>query len=648
MLEKCLVKSYPDYFLNEDSFSNFENLKPTIDNKKSLNANSKRYSENIFKKENLIINEDTIISGFHLNLKKSCKLPKHKYANNIMSLRNHLKPTYNIPNERVINKNQNRNKIISFNRTIGKDDHLVQTDEKWQRRALIPFKNQLDIQKSINFNIISYSPEDYNSNLNKIQIFHKLDKGGSYFPRNRIQTPLSSRHLTEKREKNILSHRIPTLKFQSFYGCFNGEKPNKFKNRAKSNSKNKNNHLEKYNLDKLIEIGDNYENKMIPILSFGKKVKNIKKKIKLKNSLIKNNSELIKNMKKLNNIRDIDNKIQNNIINENKDKMEISHIKEIEIPNNGTVDNLNNIKTENNKKKLNAKNFVYHGQIKRKRNIINNVKIFISAKNSQMFNMNTNNNNNSNSISYKKYKIYQNNKIKKNFKDNNLNKNCSSLTKLKKIKIKSNNFGLKQREDKYDENQSKIVQGITPKNYKRKMELSLNSNENNNSLSNKNSNYNNLKNFMERNKSLNNYIIINGNSENPELIVKTEKPKKILLTENEIMNNKFRGKKSNNFYTNTNINSPVLQNRANIKISDGHNGKKYIKNGNIINININGINNNIQVNNKISKNISSKPKLYYGYDEYNVDNNIIKHSYLESVYSRKKNNLKNASNGNIN
>ena len=146
--------------------------------------------------------------------------------------------------------------------------------------------------------------------------------------------------------------------------------------------------LEEYNLDKLIEIGDNYEKKMIPILCFGKKVNNIKKKIKLKNSLIKNNSELIKNMQKINNIRDIDNKIKNNIINENQDKIEISHIKEIEIRNNGAVDNINNNNIENNKKILSAKKFVYHGQIKRKRNIINNAKTYINTKNNKLININ--------------------------------------------------------------------------------------------------------------------------------------------------------------------------------------------------------------------------------------------------------------------
>jgi len=645
MSGKCQLQSYPEYILNEDSFTNFEILKPTIANKKSLNVNSKRYSGNIFKKENFLINEDNCIPSFHLDLKNSCKIPKNKYTNDIMSERNYLKPYYNISNERDINKHLNRSKIISFNKKIDIDDHLDISDEKVSRKALNSFKDQLDVQKSINFNVLSYRPEDYDSNHNKKQIFHKLDTGRKYIPSNRIQTPLSSRHLTEKKEEKLLSHQIPALKFQSFYGCFNGEKPDKINNKAKSNSKIKNIHLEEYNLDKLIEIGDNYEKKMIPILCFGKKVKNIKKKIKLKNSLIKNNSELIKNMQKINNIRDIDNKIKNNIINENQDKIEISHIKEIEIRNNGAVDNINNNNIENNKKILSAKKFVYHGQIKRKRNIINNAKTYINTKNNKMININ-NNNNDSNSISYKKYKIFQN-KIQKKSKENDLNKSYNSSSKFKKINIKSNHIGFNQRDGKYDdENQNKLFQGITPKNYKRKMELSLNINENNNSFSNKNCNYNNLNNMMERNKSLNNYIIINGNRENPDQIVKPEQPKKILLTESEIINNKYRGKKSNNFKNS--INSSALQNRPNIKISDGNYGKKYIKNGNIINININGINNNIQVNNKISKDIPSKPKLYYGYNAYNVESNIINHSYLESVYSKKKSNLKNASIGNIN
>ena len=88
--------------------------------------------------------------------------------------------------------------------------------------------------------------------------------------------------------------------------------------------------------------------------------------------------------------------------------------------------------------------------------------------------------------------------------------------------------------------------------------------------------------------------------------------------------------------------------KINHKISDRNYGNKYIKNGNIININITGINNNIQVNNKIRKDISSKPKLYYEYDTCNLESNIIKNSYLESVNSKKKSNLKNSSIGHIN
>ena len=626
-MEKCQVKSYPDYLFNEDSFINFENLKSTIENQKSLNADSKRYSRNIFKKENFIIPEDNIIPGFHLELKNSCKIPKHKYTNNFMSERNYLKPYYSISNERDINKLPNRNKINSFNKKNDKDINIDQTGEKVQRRGFNSFKKQLDVQKSVNFNILSFRRENYDSNLNKMHTFHKFDKGRTYFPINRMQTPLSSRHLTKKKEERLLSHKIPTLKFQSFYGCFNEEKPNKINNKAKSNSKIRNTHLEEYNLDKLIEIGDNYENKMIPILSFGKKVKNIKKKIKLKNSLIKNNSELIKKMQKLDSIRDIDNKIQNNIINGNQEKMKISYIKEIEIPNNGFIDNININHTENDKKILSAKKIVYHGQIKRKkkRKIINNAKIYINTKNSKMINMN----NNINSINYKKY---QNNKIQKNSKEVNLNKSCNSLLKFKKIIIKSNHIGFNQRYDKNGENQNQILQGITPKNYKRKKEL----NEINNSSINKIRNYNNLKNILERNKSLNDYTIINGNGnmENPEIIIKAKNPKEILLTKSEIMNFKCKGKKSNNFITN--INSSVLQNRPNIKISDENYGKKYINKGNIININLNGINN------------SYKPKLYYGYNAYKVESNINSLPYLECIYSRKKRNIKNELIDNIN
>ena len=79
----------------------------------------------------------------------------------------------------------------------------------------------------------------------------------------------------------------------------------------------KKNNLEDFNIDKLIEIGDSYENnKMINIMSFGKKLKNIKNKLRNKKRIIsknksKENKSIVKNVYKEKP------KQENNIPNEN-------------------------------------------------------------------------------------------------------------------------------------------------------------------------------------------------------------------------------------------------------------------------------------------------------------------------------------------
>ena len=77
-----------------------------------------------------------------------------------------------------------------------------------------------------------------------------------------------------------MSYQTPTLKYQSFFGSYIRPKNVKNSSQVKSNSKRKINQLEDFNIDKLIEIGDNCSDKWKNILSFGKKIKSIKNKIK--------------------------------------------------------------------------------------------------------------------------------------------------------------------------------------------------------------------------------------------------------------------------------------------------------------------------------------------------------------------------------
>ena len=78
------------------------------------------------------------------------------------------------------------------------------------------------------------------------------------------------------------SYQTPVLKFQSFYGSFTRQKNSRNLNQSKSTSKRTVNQLKDFNIDKLIEIGDNQDNKLKHILSFGNKIKDIRNKFKMR------------------------------------------------------------------------------------------------------------------------------------------------------------------------------------------------------------------------------------------------------------------------------------------------------------------------------------------------------------------------------
>ena len=649
MIEKYQVNSYPENYLEDNSDIDMEKVKSILANKKAAYMNAKRYSGNSFQPESLHMMEDDNISGYQLDLKSSCKDSKYHDTKYNMTERgnkyNDCKKSGSLPPQNymeeidtcyssgrgVIDKYLNNNKINSLSKKIYKDKFLNQTDEQIQKRRIKSIQNEFNVQRRDNFNVLSYRPEEDESNLNKlngkiIQIFKKQDVEELFIPSNRTKSPLSSKHSSEKKEEKLLSYQNPALKFQSFFGAFVKPKHNKVTSQAKSLSKIK---LDDYNIDKLIEIGDNCENKLSPILCFGKKLKNIKNKMKLKNNKYSTNSNLIQNIQKNNEINNIDNIIKNNIINENgeKNSLKISQTKEIEIGN-------NDIDNEINNKILSTKKIVYHGQIKRKRNIIKNAKTYNNYQVKEIIN-NGNCNGSQNPINHKNIK---NNNIKKDL-DNNMNKNGSSSSKIKKNNLQSRQKIIEQsiKNNKSNENQIQTCQeGITPQVYSqnKNIDLSININKYVYSFKNKNNNFHNVNNILERNKSVNN-TIINGN-ENREIIkpiVQAELPEKALLTESQILRKKEKSKNNNNNIK-IDINGMFTKNKSSIKISEGEQySKKNSKNNYNGNININ---NSSKIIKKVTKDKGIKPKNYYGYDSYNMEGCINNHSYYVSIHSRKK------------
>ena len=120
-------------------------------------------------------------------------------------------------------------------------------------------------------------------------MFKKQETSELFFPSKRTKSPQfvsnnSAKKENEKKNDNKMksSYQTPTLKFQSFYGSFTRQKNSRNLNQSKSTCKRTVNQLKDFNIDKLIEIGDNQDNKLKNILSFGNKIKDIRNKFKMR------------------------------------------------------------------------------------------------------------------------------------------------------------------------------------------------------------------------------------------------------------------------------------------------------------------------------------------------------------------------------
>ena len=183
-------------------------------------------------------------------------------------------------------KNKSSNKITKINNNantqrINLNENINQRNKR-QRALVKPHKRQIDVNKSDNFKIMSYRPIEYDSDINYnlnnnrpklVQIYKKQGVDEICFPSKRTFSPLQKRYQSS------------TLKYQSFFGSFNGTK------NSKSTSKIKVNQLNDFNIDKLIEIGDKYINLCKPILPLGETMNNniLNYKNRIKNRIPKKN-----------------------------------------------------------------------------------------------------------------------------------------------------------------------------------------------------------------------------------------------------------------------------------------------------------------------------------------------------------------------
>ena len=602
MFNKYEVKTYPECIQNE--ISDLEQDSSIIPINNSIDVNNKliqnKYIKNTFQPKVIFTKQNDNISFYQSSSKDSyrpidnnIKKTNSKIINKNKNLINRQqydttpsytygeeKFSYNYTNTNTTNdtKNSSKNSKKDLNlkeKRVNLNEHFNKKQNKThkpKRTIKSCKKNQFNVEKSDNFNVLSYRPIEYESDINAnqdnskiIQIYKKQDVDEIFYPSKRTHSPLQkvqtsiSKEKTEKYQTNSLRH-------QSFFGSFNSLKHSK---QAKSTSRINVNQLEEFNIDKLIEIGDKYANLCEPVLPlgkimnnniiyFGNKIKNFRNKIPVNknnnnynyNNELKSDPEYTKANKK-------------KFINQNyaRDETKVNDL------------NMNNLdKTKDSKrvtKKIISKKYMKN-QNKKPDNKDSNDEEIIIKKN---LNFNTevceandlvNQSGNMNNTNFKARKK----QIKKNVKEIKLQKSC----------------------DKKNEAPSQIIPKM--RITKRK------SNINNNNLD-KNFRIEKMVNENLEGSTLNNTL--------NDKKIKTENSEQIILTDDEVF-----------FKKNCNLSNKL-------RISQNKAIKNDIQK-----------NKNSAITKAFDNKGSKSKNYYGYEDKQNLEDTINNHSYFESVHSKKK------------
>ena len=664
MYDKYVIRTYPENCIQENSESDSENELSNLPFKKATYVNDNEYTD-----DNIIpsyINKETNnISYYPPNSKINLKERQIKnktilqkqmnvnYDSDIINKQNRTNINYLNLNDNKKNyfynklKKEEESKENTFEQYYSNDRvdlnkyfNIKQAELHLPSRTLKKYKAQyLDVEKSDNFKVLSYRPEDYETDINKpkknskiIQVFKKQEASELFFPSKRARSPPSSptsaKNSTKKLEKKIDNNKFqsfyqaPTLKFQSFFGSFMQPKKAKNLNQAKSTSKSRVNQLHDFNIEKLIEIGDNKSNKFGNILSFGKKIKSLKNRHKIKKKLIEKENMKYKARTEINTNEETQTPIQRIQI-DSKDY------------------NLMRRANNNTNKKL-----VCHVQIKRKRNIINNQNL---NTNPSKIEQNSKIDNNINKQYKHNQSLNKNNTVIKSRRVNTSNNNTDENIARKKItksnpKIQGSNFFYQSQNNKVNttpinstrystnRNNNNIINKISPiktvQNNKINIDINkINKNDNNNEIINNNTtnqnnnskfhysirNFNNVENNLPKN-NYKNYSLINKDNK-----IKKELSKQNMLTEIKELE-----------YNESNDNDLIEDNKTSINLKKGTitDEEKLKKTQRINNTGIKDM--------KKSYQKEFKNKKYYGYDDrHNLEGTINNHTTYVSKYTKK-------------
>ena len=659
MLDKYVIRTYPDNCIQEYSESDSENDIPF---KKATYVNDNEYiDDNI---ASFLLNKEKKNTSYYhsnanINLKErqiknktSFQRPVNiNYDSDIINKQNRTDINYLNLNKNKKNYSYNKfrqgeeSKENTFKQYYSNDRvdlntyfNIKQAELQLPSRTLKKYKAQyLDVEKSDNFKVLSYRPEDYETDINRpkknskvIQIFKKQEASELFFPSKRAISPpspsSSSKNSSKILEKKIDNNKYqsfyqtPTLKFQSFFGSFMQPKKAKYINQAKSTSKSRINQLNDFNIEKLIEIGDNKSNKFGNILSFGKKIKSLKNRNRIKKKLIEKENKKYKSRTEIN----MNEATQTPIQRIQLDTKDYNLMRKINI---------------NNKK------IVYHGQIKRKRNINQTLSTYPN-KNED----NNEINNNINKPNKQNQSLNKNNTVIKNRRVSNSNNNIIGNIAKKKItksnpKFQGSNFFYQSQNNKVsttpinstrhtvNRNNNNILTKISPIKTAQNPKININlnktnkNNNNNNEIINNNTNQNNNSKFHYSIRNFSN--VENNNSErsnyknyssmNKDSKVKKELSNKNMLTEIKELD-----------YNESNDNVLIEDKKTSINIKKGAitDEEKLKKTQRNDNTEIKDIKKSYQKEIKIKK--------YYGYDDrHNLEGTINNHTTYVSKYTKK-------------
>ena len=545
MIKKYENRTYTDNIQNEISDLEIQkkNSENIIKKENKQDSLKNHFLETTFQPKCIFTKENNNISFYQSNSRNSYRSTTYKNkkmtpvntknstnkSNKVSSLAQSLGEEAFSYNFNAI-KRKNSNVVNKKNENFNTDRiniNQLSTKLKKPRKTIKSCKKENSIQNTENLNMIPNNrlavyDSDINLNLKKPrskinQMYKKQDVEEIYFPSKKTHSPPSS----IQNEEIVNKYQTHTLKYQSFFGSFNGLKNSRV---TKSSSRLRVNQLNDFNIDKLIEIGDKYVNLKKPVLPLGRimnnnilyynknRIKHIKNKIPI-NSKIFNNKysydvQVIPNFFKFNK-KDI-----------NKD----SEVKD---------ENKTDIKKDNKRviKKIIYKNNLKNNKNNNNENKIQNQPNSVIMKNLDFFDPENNENlkiskisrkfskNDTNQPNFEKNTDKNNNEIQNNYK-------IAQNEKLKK-KLVISNFGQKRNSINIDDNNNnKKEKSYIIMNRRNEKQTNKNILYEPKLLTDDESNY--------RNKKVKN----KGTTQNKE----------ILVTEGEkyIKNNKY----SNNFYYN--------------------------------------------------------------------------------------------------